>query len=62
MNQSIIHSFKLNGRSQTAVTDRSTLEVSLYVEGPVESMQFFLYDGATLCWASEQLSWQPHTT
>ncbi len=62
MSQSILHSFKLNGCRSAAQTDCKTLEASLYADGPVDSMQFFLYEADTLCWKSEQFPWQPYIT
>ena len=62
MSQTRIHAFKLNGRAQTAVTDSKTIEITLYTEGAVDSVQFFLYEGDTLLWESKQLPWRPYIT
>lgn len=54
--------FQINGRGGSAVSDSRDLRVSLYAEGPAETMSFRLYEGNALSWESGPMPWTPHFT
>lgn len=58
----MITSFQVNGRSGSAAADSRNLQVALYVEGPVESMHFCLYEGNVSRWESGERPWTAHCT
>lgn len=58
-----ITEYQINGRSKAPVTDRREVQVSLWVEGPAETMCFRLYGrNGELLWESGRLPWSPNCT
>ena len=52
--------FQVNGRNGLAISDSTSLRVSLYADGPAEEMRLCLRRGDAVLWESGIMPWRPH--
>ena len=61
MEKSSIYLFKVNGRSGVALSEDKAISVSLFKEGPAETMRFAIFRGEEPVWDSGVLPFAPES-